>query len=48
MWTGFEDRWDDLAAYLNAIPPAGGSIITAGLRIRAGSISPGTVFGLIP
>lgn len=113
MWTGFEDRWDDPAAYLNAdadgrlrypgfgaaaarwlverrsvgalgidtmgidpgfdtsfranrillhghrihlenlaglsqMPAAGGWIITAGLRIRAGSGSPATVFGLIP
>ena len=113
MWTGFEDRWDDPAAYLNAdragrphypgfsaeavgwlvehrsigalgidtmgidpgadttfranqlllqdhrihlenlaglsqMPPAGGWIITGGIRIRAGSGSPATVFGLIP
>jgi kynurenine formamidase len=113
MWTGFEDRWDDPAAYLNEgadgllhypgfapdavqwlvdhraigalgidtmgidagndemyranrlllrghrihlenlaglgqMPPTGGWIITAGLRIRAGSGSPATVFGLIP
>jgi kynurenine formamidase len=113
MWTGFEDRWDDPAAYLNAdsagvlhypgfgaevtrwlieqrsvgvlgidtmgidpgtdtafaanrlllrehrlhlenlcglgqMPPAGGWIIIGGLRVRAGSGSPATVFGLIP
>ena len=113
MWTGFEDRWDDPAAYLNAdaaggshypgfgaevtswliehrsigalgtdtmgidpgadtsfganrlllaehrihlenlaglseMPPAGGWIIVGGIRIRAGSGSPATVFGLIP
>ena len=113
MRTGFEDRWDDPAAYLNAdaaghlhypgfapeavrwlvehrsigalgidtmgidpgtdttfrsnrlllqehrihlenlaglsqMPPTGGWIITAGIRIRAGSGSPATVFGLIP
>jgi kynurenine formamidase len=113
MWTGFEDRWDDPAAYLNAdsagrlhypgfgaeavrwltehrsvsvlgidtlgidpgadtafaanqvllrehrlhlenlcglgqMPPAGGWIVIGGLRIRAGSGSPATVFGLIP
>jgi kynurenine formamidase len=113
MWTGFEDRWDDPAAYLNAdsagglhypgfgaeaarwlieqraigvlgidtmgidpgtdtsfaanqlllkehrlhlenlcglsqMPSAGGWIIIGGLRIRAGSGSPATVFGLIP
>jgi kynurenine formamidase len=113
MWTGFEDRWDDPAAYLNAdaegqlhypgfgaatarwliehrsigalgidtmgidpgadvtfaanrvllqehrihlenlaglgqMPPTGGWVITAGLRIRSGSGSPATVFGLIP
>jgi kynurenine formamidase len=113
IWTGFEDRWDDPAAYLNAdsagrlhypgfsaeatrwliehrsvsvlgidtmgidpgadtsfaanelllqehrlhlenlcglnqMPPAGGWIIIGGLRIRAGSGSPATVFGLIP
>ena len=113
MWTGFEDRWDNPAAYLNAdsagglhypgfgaeaarwlieqrsigvlgidtmgidpgtdtsfaanqlllkehrlhlenlcglsqMPPAGGWIIIGGLRIRAGSGSPATVFGLIP
>ena len=112
MWTGFEDRWDDPAAYLNAdsagqlhypgfgaeaarwlieqrslgvlgidtmgstraptlfrrqpvAPPRaspapgkpvraepdaahGGWIIIGGLRIRAGSGSPATVFGLIP
>jgi kynurenine formamidase len=112
-WTGFEDRWDDPAAYLNAdsagrphypgfgaeaarwlierrsaavlgidtmgidpgadpafeanrlllrehrlhlenlcglgqMPPAGGWIIIGGLRVRAGSGSPATVFGLIP
>lgn len=113
MWTGFEDRWDDPAAYLNAdsagrmhypgfgaeaacwlikhrsidvlgidtmgidpgadtafaanqlllqerrlhlenlcglsqMPPVGGWIIIGGLRIRGGSGSPATVFGLIP
>ncbi len=113
MWTGFEDRWDDPAAYLNAdatgglhypgfgamatswliehrsisalgidtmgidpgadttfeanqlllrdhrihlenlaglseMPPVGGWIIVGGIRIRAGSGSPATVFGLIP
>jgi kynurenine formamidase len=112
-WTGFEDRWADPVAYLNAdsagrphypgfgaeaarwliehrsvrvlgtdtmgidpgadtefranqvllrghrlhlenlcglsqMPPAGGWIIIGGLRIRAGSGSPATVFGLIP
>jgi kynurenine formamidase len=35
-------------AGLSQMPPAGGWIITAGLRIRAGSGSPATVFGLIP
>lgn len=113
MWTGFEDRWDDHAAYLNAdaadvlhypgfgpevtswlvehrsisalgidtmgidpgadptysanrlllsghrmhlenlcglaeMPPAGGWIVIGGIRVRAGSGSPATVFGLIP
>jgi kynurenine formamidase len=113
MWTGFEDRWDDPVAYLNAdsdgglhypgfgasavswliehrsigalgtdtmgidpgadttfrsnqlllqehrihlenlsglseMPPAGGWIIVGGIRIRGGSGSPATVFGLIP
>jgi kynurenine formamidase len=113
MWTGWQDRWDDPAAYLNAdpagglhypgfgagatswliehraigalgidtmgidpgadtkfranqlllqehrihlenlsglseMPPAGGWIIVGGIRIRAGSGSPATVFGLIP
>ena len=113
MWTGFEDRWDDPAAYLNPddagglhypgfgaeaarwlveqrsigalgidtmgidpgadtafranqlllqdhrihlenltglsqMPPAGGWIITGGIRIRVGSGSPATVYGLIP
>jgi kynurenine formamidase len=113
MWTGFDDRWEDPAAYLNAdaggglhypgfgadtvawliehrsisalgidtmgidpgadtsfganrlllrehrvhlenlarlgeMPPVGGWIIVGGLRIRAGSGSPATVFGLIP
>jgi kynurenine formamidase len=113
IWTGFEDRWGDPAAYLNAdaagrlhypgfsaeaarwlieqrsvrvlgtdtmgidpgadttfaanqlllrehrlhlenlcglsqLPPAGAWIIIGGLRIRAGSGSPATVFGLIP
>jgi kynurenine formamidase len=113
MWTGFEDRWDDPVAYLNAdsagrlhypgfgaeaarwliehrsvsvlgtdtmgidpgadtafganqlllqahrlhlenlcglakMPPTGGWIIIGGLRIRSGSGSPATVFGLIP
>jgi kynurenine formamidase len=113
MWTGFEDRWDDPVAYLNAdaagrlhypgfgaeaarwliehrsvsvlgtdtmgidpgadtafaanqlllrehrlhlenlcglgqMPPAGGWIVIGGLRIRAGSGSPATVFGLVP
>jgi kynurenine formamidase len=33
---------------LSQLPPAGGWIIVAGLRIRAGSGSPATVFGLIP
>lgn len=40
-------RWDDPAAYLNA-DPAGGWIIVGGMRIRGGSGSPATVFGLIP
>ena len=35
-------------AGLSQMPSAGGWIITAGLRIRAGSGSPATVFGLIP
>jgi kynurenine formamidase len=113
MWTGFEDRWVDPAAYLNAdsvgrlhypgfgaeathwliehrsvgvlgidtmgidpgadtafaanqlllqehrlhlenlcglsqMPPVGGWIVIGGLRIRSGSGSPATVFGLIP
>jgi kynurenine formamidase len=113
MWTGFENRWDDPAAYLNAdsagvlhypgfgaeatrwlieqrsvgvlgidtmgidpgadtgfaanrlllrehrlhlenlcglnqLPPTGCWIIIGGLRIRSGSGSPATVFGLIP
>ena len=113
MWTGFEDRWDDPPAYLNAdaagglhypgfgadavswlieqrsigalgidtmgidpgadtsfganrlllrehrihlenlagqgeMPPSGGWIIVGGIRIRGGSGSPATVFGLIP
>ena len=101
MWTGFEDRWDDPPAYLNAdaagrlhypgfgaeaagwlieersthadaafganrvllrehrihlenlsglgeMPPCGGWIIVGGIRIRGGSGSPATVFGLIP
>lgn len=113
MRTGFEDRWDDPVAYLNAgpdgglhypgfgdqathwliqhrsigalgidtmgidpgadtefranqlllrhhrihlenlcglgeMPPAGGWIIVGGIRIRAGSGSPATIFGLIP
>jgi kynurenine formamidase len=113
MWTGFEDRWDDPVAYLNAdsagqlhypgfgaeaarwliehrsasvlgtdtmgvdpgadtafaanqlllrahrlhlenlcglgqMPPTGGWIVIGGLRIRSGSGSPATVFGLIP
>jgi len=113
MRTGFEDRWDDPAAYLNQdaagtlhypgfgaeaarwlverrsaaalgidtlgidpgrdtgyganhallsghrfhlenlcglgrMPPAGGWIIVGGLRVRAGSGAPATVFGLIP
>ena len=113
MRTGFEDRWDDPAGYLNAdpdgglhypgfgdqatrwliqhrsigalgidtmgidpgadtefranqlllrshrmhlenlcglgeMPPAGGWIIIGGIRIRAGSGSPATMFGLIP
>ena len=113
MWTGFEERWDDPPAYLNAdaagrlhypgfgpaavswlieqrsigalgidtmgidpgadtsfganrrllaehrihlenlaglgeMPPSGGWIIVGGIRIRGGSGSPATVFGLIP
>jgi kynurenine formamidase len=64
MWTGFEDRWDDPAAYLNAdhehrihlenlaglgeMPAAGGWVIVGGIRVRGGSGSPATVFGLIP
>jgi hypothetical protein len=30
------------------MPPAGGWIIVGGVRIRGGSGSPATVFGLIP
>ena len=30
------------------MPPAGGWIIVGGIRIRAGSGSPATMFGLIP
>jgi kynurenine formamidase len=113
MWTGFEDRWEDPIAYLNAdsagrlhypgfgaqatrwliehrsvrvlgidtmgidpgadptfaadqsllwdhrlhlenlcglgqMPPSGGWIVLGGFRVRAGSGSPATVFGLIP
>jgi kynurenine formamidase len=113
MWTGFEDRWDEPAAYLNQdadgglhypgfgaeaarwlvehrsvgalgtdtlgidpscdtgysanhallsghrmhlenlcglgqMPPAGGWIVIGGLRVRAGSGSPATIFGLVP
>ncbi len=33
---------------LGQLPPAGGWIIVGGLRIRVGSGSPATVFGLIP
>jgi kynurenine formamidase len=33
---------------LSQLPPAGAWIIIGGLRIRAGSGSPATVFGLIP
>jgi kynurenine formamidase len=33
---------------LSEMPPAGGWIIVGGIRVRAGSGSPATVFGLIP
>ena len=33
---------------LGQMPPAGGWIVIGGLRIRAGSGSPATVFGLVP
>ena len=33
---------------LGEMPPAGGWIIAGGIRIRVGSGSPATVFGLIP
>jgi kynurenine formamidase len=33
---------------LSEMPPAGGWIVVGGIRIRAGSGSPATVFGLIP
>jgi kynurenine formamidase len=33
---------------LSQMPPAGGWIIIGGIRVRAGSGSPATVFGLIP
>jgi kynurenine formamidase len=33
---------------LGEMPPAGGWIIVGGMRIRGGSGSPATVFGLIP
>ena len=35
-------------AGLSEMPSAGGWIISGGIRIRAGSGSPATVFGLIP
>ena len=35
-------------AGLGEMPPTGGSVITGGIRVRAGSGSPATVFGLIP
>jgi kynurenine formamidase len=35
-------------AGLSEMPPTGGWIITGGIRIRAGSGSPATAFGLIP
>jgi kynurenine formamidase len=35
-------------AGLGEMPPAGGWIIVGGVRIRGGSGSPATVFGLIP
>jgi kynurenine formamidase len=35
-------------AGLGEMPPAGGWIIVGGIRIRAGSSSPATVFGPIP
>jgi hypothetical protein len=37
----------DLAG-LGEMPPSGGWIIVGGIRIRGGSGSPATVFGLIP
>jgi len=33
---------------LSEMPPVGGWIIIGGIRVRAGSGSPATVFGLIP
>jgi kynurenine formamidase len=35
-------------AGLGEMPPSGGWIIVGGIRIRGGSGSPATVFGLIP
>jgi hypothetical protein len=38
MWTGFEDRWDDPPAYLNA---------DAAGRLHDPGFGPAAVFGLI-
>ena len=43
---GFSKAWPDSARCRR--PAAGGWIIIGGIRIRTGSGSPATVFGLIP
>lgn len=35
-------------AGLGEMPPAGGWVIVGGVRVRGGSGSPATVFGLVP
>jgi len=47
LLAGHRIHLENLAG-LSEMPPAGGWIIVGGIRIRAGSGSPATVFGLIP
>jgi kynurenine formamidase len=47
LLAGHRIHLENLAG-LGEMPPAGGWIVVGGIRVRGGSGSPATVFGLIP